>query len=108
MEAASASSVALDLKAAQAKAAAIESLRLTTLKEPKKVILVLRKVKKVPSDHASWVRRSSTQPTRFVDDPRVMVVLRGALPHDLCDSVRDDLLAKEDWRLQGGDAVNTG
>ena len=96
------------LKAAQAEAAAEESLRLTTAKELKKVTSVLKKVDKVASDHAPWVRRPSTQPTQFVDEPRVMVVLRGALPDDLCDSVRGDLVEQKGWMPQAGDKINAG
>ena len=106
VEAAAAASYALD--AAQGEAAAEESLRLTTEKELKKATSKLNKVRKVASSHASWVNRPSTQLTRYVPEPRVMVVLRGCLPHDLCDSVNAELLAKKGWMLQAGDNSNAG
>ena len=37
-----------------------------------------------------------------------MVVLRGALPHDLCDSVRGELIQKKGWTPQDVDNVDTG
>jgi hypothetical protein len=105
-EAAAAAAVALD--AAQGEAATEESRRLTSEKELKKVTSKLNKVKKVASNHASWVTRPSTQLTRYVPEPRVMVVLRGALPHDLCDSVRGELIQKKGWMPQDVDNVDTG
>ena len=105
-EAAAAAAVALE--AAQGEAAAEESRRLTSEKELKKVTSKLNKVKKVASNHASWVTRPSTQLTRYVPEPRVMVVLRGALPHDLCDSVRGELIQKNGWVPQDVDNVDTG
>ena len=48
------------LEAAQGEAAAEESLRLTTEKELKKATSKLNKVRKVASNHTSWVRRPST------------------------------------------------
>jgi hypothetical protein len=106
VEAAAAASYALE--AAQGEAAAEESLRLTASKELKKVQTKLNKVRKVASSHASWVNRPSTQLSRYVPEPRVMVVLRGALSHDLCDSVNGELLAKKGWINQGGDNINAG
>ena len=106
VEAAAAASYALE--AAQGEAAAEESLRLTTSKELKKVQTKLNKVRKVASSHASWVNRPSTQLSRYVPEPRVMIVLRGALSHDLCDSVNGELLAKKGWINQGGDNINAG
>ena len=84
-EAAAAAAVALE--AAQGEAAAEESRRLTSDKELKKVTSKLTKVNKVASSHASWVNRPSTQLTRYVPEPRVMLVLRGVLSHDLCLSL---------------------
>ena len=106
VEAAAAASYALE--AAQGEAAAEESLRLTTSKELKKVQTKLNNVRKVASSHASWVNRPSTQLSRYVPEPRVMIVLRGALSHDLCDSVNGELLAKKGWINQGGDNINAG
>ena len=110
VEAVAATSVALE--AAQGEAAAEGSRRLTTCseKELKKVPVTtkLNKVRKVASSHASWVHRPSTQLTRYVPEPRVVVVLRGALPHDLCDSVGGELLQKKGWTPQAGDNINAG
>ena len=58
VEAAAAATEALE--AAQGEAAAEESLRLTTEKELKKATSKLNKVRKVASNHTSWVRRPST------------------------------------------------
>ena len=108
-EAVEAAAAAADaLEAAHGEAAAEGSLRLTSEKELKKVQTKLDKVRKVVSSHASWVNRPSAQLTRYVPEPRVMVVLRAALSHDLCDSVNADLVAKKGWINQGGDNMNAG
>ena len=103
---AAANKVALD--AAQGEAAANESRQLATEKELKKATSALKKVNKAAADLDPWVRRPSTQAPRFVPDPRVLIVLRGVLPHDLCDAVREDVLKKEGWVLQGGEGAIQG
>ena len=64
----------------------------------------LKKVNKAAASLGSWVRRPSTQPARFVNESRVLIVL----PDDLCDAVREDVLAKKGWVQQGDDKMNPG
>ena len=60
------------------------------------------------ADLDPWCRRASTQASRYVPDPQVLIVLRGVLPDDLCDAVREDVLLKKGWMQQGGDKANPG
>ena len=53
-----------------------------------------------------WCRRPSTQASRFVDDPRVRIVLSGVVPDGVCDALREDVLTKKGWVQQGGDKTN--
>ena len=85
-----------------------QSLLGTTARELQSVTAKLTRVNKAAGNLAPWVRRPSTQPARFVDEPRILIVLRGVFDDDLCDATALDLLSKKAWVLQGGDSKRAG
>ena len=96
------------LQTAKDRVIEMESLQRTTQRELKKVSTTLKRVQKAAASLDPWVRRPSTQPARFVHEPRVLMLLHGVFDNDLCDATAAELLARKPWVNQGGDTDNAG